>query len=299
MELNEKDIEALAKIREFENTVTKEQWPVGWTWRDVKVYSATLNKLLIAGLIVCVYKSHSSTNYELTEAGKSYIESDQKPPDEELRVTTLPKDIFSEIVGYDNVKELLRESLLLDKPVHILLYGPPSLSKTLILWCIEQAGGENTMWLIGSATSKAGMWDLIAERRPRWLLVDELEKMSVTDMAGLLSLMERGRLVRTKVGRRLDERLTVWVIAAANKIARITPELLSRFAKVELKQYTTAEYHQVVINVLLRHEGMNEELAAEVANRLIMKTQDVRDAIRVARLSKRVGVKRAVELLLP
>ena len=299
MELNEKDVEALTRIKEFEATTPKDQWPIGWTWRDVKVYSATLNKLLIAGLVECTYRSHSTTAYELTEAGRSYAGAEQKAPIEEHRVTTLPENIFSEIVGYDNVKELLRESLLLDKPVHILLYGPPSLSKTLILWCIEQAGGENTMWLVGSATSKAGMWDLIAERRPKWLLVDELEKMSVTDMAGLLSLMERGRLVRTKVGRRLDEQLTVWVIAAANRIAKIPPELLSRFAKVELKQYTAYEYHQVVKNVLSKHEGMSEESAIEVADRLIMKTQDVRDAIRVARLSKRVGVKKAVELLLP
>ena len=45
-------------------------------------------------------------------------------------------------------------------------------------------------------------------------------------------------------------------------------------------------------------EVTDSETAAEIATRLLGKTHDVRDAVRVARLSKRVGVKRAVELLI-
>ena len=48
---------------------------------------------------------------------------------------------------------------------------------------------------MGSATSKAGLWNSVAEREPQILLIDELDKMSATDTAVLLSLMEGGGLV--------------------------------------------------------------------------------------------------------
>ena len=107
----------------------------------------------------------------------------------------------------------------------------------------------------------------------------------------------RGRIVRTKVGRDLDEQLECWVVGSANRINKMTPELLSRFAIHQLSEYTMGEYYEVVKNVLTFQEGIDPGAAAEVAGRLSGRTHDVRDAIRVARLSKRVGVHRAMELL--
>jgi len=40
--------------------------------------------------------------------------------------------------------------------------------------------------------------DLIAERHPQILLIDELDKMNAADTAALLTMMEGGRLVRPK-----------------------------------------------------------------------------------------------------
>ena len=50
--------------------------------------------------------------------------------------------------------------------------------------------------------------------------------------------------------------------------------------------------------MLQRHEGLDQVVATEIARVLDGRTQDVRDAVRVARLAPKVGVKRAVELLL-
>ena len=49
-----------------------------------------------------------------------------------------------------------------------------------------------------------------------------------------------------------------------------------------------------------KHEGLasGSETAEEVAGKLDGRTQDVRDAIRVARLTPQLGVSRAIELLL-
>jgi len=110
--------------------------------------------------------------------------------------------------------------------------------------------------------------------------------------------MEQGRIIRAKVGRKLDVRVTAWVIAAANRTAKMPVELLSRFSIHNLTEYNATEFRHVVTSVLVTHEDTNYDIAAEIATRLLGKTHDVRDAVRVARLAKRVGVKRAVELLI-
>ncbi len=134
----------------------------------------------------------------------------------------------------------------------------------------------------------------MAEREPRILLVDELDKMSAADTAALLSLMEGGRLVRAKKGRTLDVTVPIKVVAATNQVTKLSPELKSRFAIRKLKPYDAAQYRTVVKGVLVRRENVNPELAEEIAQKLEGKSQDVRDAVRVARLSPQLGIDKAI-----
>ncbi len=177
----------------------------------------------------------------------------------------------------------------------MLLTGPPALAKTLFLWDLERVAGEAALWLVGSATSKAGLWDLVAEREPQVLLIDELDKMGAADTAALLSLMEGGRLVRAKKGRELDATVPIRVVAATNNDGKLSPELRSRFAIRRLQSYTREEYRTVIKGVLTHREEVAPEIAEEIAHRLDGRTQDVRDAVRVARLSPQVGVEKAIK----
>ncbi|HEU0020670.1 MAG TPA: hypothetical protein VFR55_03215 [Dehalococcoidia bacterium] len=43
---------------------------------------------------------------------------------------------------------------------------------------IERACGARALWLLGPATARAGMWDLVAEQQPDVLLLDEFEKIN-------------------------------------------------------------------------------------------------------------------------
>jgi len=298
--MRQEDLTLLRKIAEHEKAIPEDRHEYGWEWHEVGIYTAILNRFLVDGWIKIIYKSSKHTNYLLTDVGhtlamegrvKEYVPEEERPP---LDTSSL----FQYIVGYEDLKELLRESLQLEKPIHVLLWGPPSLAKTLFLLDIERAGGDAAMWLIGSATSRAGLWDAVAGHRPRWLLIDEIDKMTAVDQSALLSLMERGRIVRAKVGRELDEQINCWVVGTANRISKMPPELLSRFAVYQLREYSSGEYSEVVRNVLVHQEEVSDDAASEIAGRLIGKSHDVRDAIRVARLSKRVGVKRATELLI-
>jgi holliday junction DNA helicase RuvB len=299
--IKEGDLELLNEIAKFEETHDMEkEYKIGWGWRHVRIWPATLSRLFKDGYLENVFRSNSHTGYRLSELGKAAIvksssETAQTPQNQKL---SLPDDIFEDIIGHDDVKELLRASLMSEKPVHVLLAGPPALAKTLFLWDIERVVGEKAIWLVGSATSKAGLWDLVAERQPQIILIDELDKMNAADTAALLSMMEGGRLVRAKKGRELDLNNPVWVIAASNKLDMLSPELRSRFAVRRLIAYSRAEYLTVVKGVLVRRENVLLETAEKIAEQLDGWSQDVRDSIRVARLASQVGVDRAIELLM-
>jgi len=298
--MKEGDLELLHEIAQFEGTHDMNDYKIGWSWRHVRVWPATLSRLFKDGYLENVFRSNSYTGYRLSELGRAIVaggqdkDTDGTPQNQEL---ALPDDLFEDIIGHDDVKELLRASLLAEKPVHVLLAGPPALAKTLFLWDIERVAGERAIWLVGSATSKAGLWDLVAERRPQAILIDELDKMNVADTAALLSMMEGGRLVRAKKGRELDLTNPLWVIAASNRLSMLSPELKSRFAIRQMNPYRRPEYLTVVRGVLVNRENLEDELAEEIAQRLDGLSQDVRDAVRVARLTPQLGVDKAIKLL--
>ncbi len=302
MKLNQQEHDALLGILESEQTHDPKDFSLGWSWSDVRVAPATLNNLLLKGLIEERFHSNSYRGLLLTVLGREEAkpvtepaQTYEKPIGEPL---TLPGDIFEDIIDHDEVKELLKAALLAQKPVHVLLAGPPALAKSLFLWDIERVCGEQAVWLVGSATSKAGLWDLVAEREPRILLIDELDKMNAADTAALLSLMEGGRLVRAKKGRALNITVPTKVVAATNQMTKLSPELKSRFAIRKLQAYDIMQYRTVVKGVLIRRENADPGLAEEIARKLDGKTQDVRDAVRVARLSLQLGVDKAIHLLL-
>ena len=293
------DIELLIEIARFEDSHNIEKdYKIGWSWRHVRIWPATLSRLFKDGYLENVFRSNSYTGYCLSDLGRKLVEGAKSEDSLASSVEPIPTgELFQDIIGHDNVKELLKACLLAEKPVHVLLAGPPALAKSLFLWDIEQASGERAIWLVGSATSKAGLWDIVAERQPQVILIDELDKMNAADTAALLSLMEGGRLVRAKRGRELSLSNQLRVVAASNRLNNLSPEIRSRFAICKLVAYSRSDYLTVVKGVLSRREGLDSELAGEVAKRLDGLSQDARDAIRVARLSPQLGIDRAIKLL--
>ncbi len=299
----ETSVELLKRIADIEDSVDPKSFKgmAGWRSRDVGIWPGNLSKLRMEGFIEDGYESNSYHGYKLSQKARAMLAMGEPTPSEtsENQKLSLPDDLFEDIVGHGDVKTLLRACVTAEKPVHVLLAGPPALAKTLFLWDIERVLGKKAAWLVGSATSKAGLWDLVAERQPKVLLIDELDKMNAVDMAGLLTMMEGGRLVRVKKGRELNLEHEIWVMAATNRPDMLSPELRSRFAIRKLYPYNRSDYLTVVKGVLVRREKTTPELAAEIAARLDGRSQDVRDAVRVARLAPNLGVEKAISLLLP
>ena len=123
-------MELLAEIAKFENSHDMEkEFKIGWSWRHVRIWPATLSRLFKDGHLEMVFRSNSYTGYRLSELGQKLVAGAES--EEETTQSTsdepIPADgLFGDIIGHDDVKELLRACLLAEKPVHVLLAGPPA-----------------------------------------------------------------------------------------------------------------------------------------------------------------------------
>jgi len=74
------------------------------------------------------------------------------------------------------------------------------------------------VYAVGSSSTNAALADFLLERRPRVLLLDELEKINLWYTVILLSLTETGIVTETKHRRRREEHLNRMAVTTANRI---------------------------------------------------------------------------------
>ena len=201
-------------------------------------------------------------------------------------VYTIVSTLFNTITGYEGVKTLFLYSLNATKPVNILLVGPPASAKSMFLLELERL--PKAYFALGSLTSKAGLANVLIEQEPRYLLMDEFERLSAEDFSVFLALCETGHIVETKFNKTRSVDLTTWVFACANDTSRIPGEVLSRFEVLEFKPYSREEFIQIVANVLERREEVETDLAWYIAKTVwdVLDAKDVREAIRIGRLAR-------------
>jgi len=202
------------------------------------------------------------------------------------KLTALKSEpLFDSIVGYSDVKRLFQLSLSSEKPVHLLLVGPPASAKTLFM--MECMKLERSYFTLGSHSTKSGMLDYLFDKRPRYLIVDEIEHMPMKDQTALLSLMETGILAETKFQKTRNTHLKTWVFATSNSTERMLTPLLSRFVVLHFKQYSFGSFQEVCTHILGR-EGVTSDIAVAIAEAVWtkLKSKDIRDCIKIGRLAK-------------
>jgi Holliday junction DNA helicase RuvB len=192
---------------------------------------------------------------------------------------------FDEIVGHDDIKLIFAKAILSKRPVHILLVGSPGSAKTMFLTELMRHY-KGSYFVVGSNTTKAGLVNQLFERRPRFLLIDELEKMSITDQTSLLHLMETGIISETKINKTRQMELTSWVFATANSCEKIIEPLLSRFVVLEVPEYTFEQFREIVV-ARLKKENIDKPKALAIAEKVWheLDSKDIRDVIKVGRLA--------------
>lgn len=196
---------------------------------------------------------------------------------------------FQEIYGHESVKTVINMALRSEKPVHILLTSPPGMAKTQFLLAIRNMFNNRSCFVIGSNSTKKGIIDMLFEKRPQILLIDELETMSYDTQESLLSLMETGIISETKKTCSREMQLEdIKVFATSNDTKGLCNPLLSRFIVVNIPQYTDEEFKEITFQRLTNKEGVSERVAKDIANQVIQRLsrRDLRDCIKVARIAK-------------
>jgi Holliday junction DNA helicase RuvB len=288
----------LRYLIEFEETHAPEDWAkdvsdgtadVSWTWDKVGIPASKIMPFLNAGLAGIVFSSRSSTYYSLAgrEVMKKVLLEAVKTKERMSLTATLdremeiPGDLFSTIAGYEEIKAFLKRVLKAER-FHVLLVGPPASAKTVFL--LELGRLPGSFYCLGSATTKAGIAEILYEQRPRILLADEIDKFENKDIAILLSLAETGIVRETKVSKQREVRLNTNIFAAANSAKGMPKELLSRFRVLYLPQYTREEFIDASTKVLVERERVDLDLASYIAQMAWQVSRDVREAVRIGKI---------------
>ena len=132
------------------------------------------------------------------------------------------------------------------------------------------------------------MLEYIFDNKPKYLLIDEIDKMSTKDQTFLLNLMETGMVSETKHAKTRIEVLKTWVIARSNDTSNIIPALKSRFFIIELEPYR--QFCQITMRLLIEQHKVKEEIAKATAYMVWNKleSRSIRNCVKIGRMAKSV-----------
>src|SRR5262249_34227902 len=152
---------------------------------------------------------------------------------------------FKNIEGYDDLKDIVRLALDAEDNYNLLFVGPPASAKTLLLLGILEA--KKGVYFDGSNTTNR-ILDVLEEKRPKIICIDELDKMPKQFQEKLLIFMESGHIKVDQMRKRYDFTIKgAKVFAACNEITR---PLQSRFRRLHLPSYTEEQFLEVAVKVL-------------------------------------------------
>jgi Holliday junction DNA helicase RuvB len=188
---------------------------------------------------------------------------------------------FSNVIGYPEIKKLLLRAIISKEPVNVLLTGPPASSKSVFLLDMLQ-GLEDAYFIDAVGASGAGMIDHLFNNSTKYLLIDEIDKLKKNDQAALLNVMETGIISETKLKGKTS------IFATSNNVERLSEPLRSRFMILHLEDYTYEEFKEIVGRLLKKRYDMEPEVSEKISFGVwnYMKSKDVRDAIKIAKLTK-------------
>ncbi len=81
---------------------------------------------------------------------------------------------FENIHGYDDIKDIIKRALDAEDNYNLLFIGPPVSAKTLFLLGIIEY--KKVVYFDGSNTTTR-ILDVLEEKRPKIICIDELDKM--------------------------------------------------------------------------------------------------------------------------
>lgn len=295
--LSDDDLRNTLELIIRRESALRKQWPdkrEWWMWRVSETGAEwnNIKKLITLGLVEVAYSSSRARYYRLVnydvvkKALDEWYKSMDLPQSQLLptKAQKIPQDLFDIIEGHDELKWIFKKSLTAER-YHILLVGPPASGKTMFLLEISRIPGA--IFVDVPHATRVGIRDLILEYRPRYLLLDELDKATNKDFLNALgNIMEIGKVVATKYKEYTNVEVAVNIYATANTKRTIPEHILSRFDVYEMPPYTDEELMRVIVRLLTKRykkpKGLAEAIAYAVVHEL--SSRDPRDAVRVAKI---------------
>lgn len=304
LEDNPNYIEVCHHLLEYERNNPKpdshliddEDYDSCWDSTDVKVQPQTLYQIEMGGVLDRVFDSNNSTVYSISdrEELEDAIDDIGISEDGEMKEIhdfpsdeTLPDGLFDDVVGYDEIKWLIKRGITTQDITNFLLVGPTGSAKTVFLMCIEDQL-ERAEFVSGNPTTGAGVLDVMFTRTPKYMLIDEMDDMGAEVQKVLTQYTETGIVDETKVGKDRKLKTNTKTIASANSTTPIIEQMQDRFVVLHFDPYEKDEYIEVCTHILPDKEDTTEEEAKTIAKALWDSEDegDVRKAIQVARLSR-------------
>ena len=100
--------------------------------------------------------------------------------------------IFYPIIGFEGLKEIFQLSLDADRPVHILLVGPPASAKSLFMNCLTKL--KRSYYAVGSSSTKSGILRKLSRNDTRLSFVTCLNNLLLQKIEKLASTLRTSRL---------------------------------------------------------------------------------------------------------
>ena len=203
------------------------------------------------------------------------------------RPTRREDSLFADIFGCDDIKKLFRMALESNYNCSILLTGPPASAKTLFLQSLMRL--KDSCFIDCSNATKSGIVDYVFEHKPKYLLLDELDKLSRRDQTFLLNLIETGMVSETKYNKTRKMKLKTSVFGTSNNIEKITTPLLSRFFIVNMHAYAYEQFYEITPQLLTSNQyNVDEEIIKVTIEDVWNTTKNIRDCIKIATMAKSV-----------
>jgi len=198
---------------------------------------------------------------------------------------------FGDIEGYDDIKDIIRRALDAEDNYNLLFIGAPASAKTLFLLGILES--KKGAYFDGSNTTNR-ILDVLDEKRPKIICIDELDKMPRQFQEKLLNFMESGHIKVDQMRKKYDFKIQgAKVFGACNEISRLSRPLQSRFRHLYLPPYTEEQFLKVAVKVLPKLK-----IAPVIGKAVWEQRGDVRDVISIGRLVRKNDGPAEVESIL-
>ena len=198
------------------------------------------------------------------------------------------QQIFNNVIGYDDIKLLLYKMITSKYTNSVLLTGPPASSKTIFILELLDHFKNKAYFVDGTTASGIGIVDYLFDHTDlKFLLIDEIDKLSKRDQKVLLNVMETGILSdvkakRSKSARQTKMRLSIY--ATSNDTSNILTPLLSRFIKLNLPEYSLETFMEICHKLLSRKYDKDHETIQAIVRYVWEHTRDIREAIAIAKI---------------